>query len=367
MQAPSLAAAPDRAQEESARRTYFAQLSAEGRTVERIYVDPAQPNLALAALGGDGPHVLRTVNGGIFWDDISANLPDVPARAVTADRGSGAVYVATDKGVFYTHADLQYASRQAENWVIVSSDQLPAAKTIDVLLDPSGVQLYVALEGYGVFATPAPHLQRGLRLVNAADYSARPAAPGSLVSVLGGRVNSASSGALNYPVWNAPGTFSQIQVPFETVGPTVSLALQTSSGTVSRDLAVQPVSPAILVGRDGVPALFDADSSMALDSGNVAHAGQRIQVMVTGLGRVKPDWPTGLEAPLENPPAVAAKVSVSLDGNAVQVARATLAPGYIGLYLVEVQLPVVANFGAMELHVTADGQESNHVQIVIEP
>ena len=365
-QAPSLTAPADKAQED-ARQTYAAQLGAEGRKVEQIFVDATQPNVALAALGGDGPHVLRTVNGGIFWDDISANLPNVPAHAVTADRASGAVYVATDKGIYYAHADLQYASRQTENWGSVSSDQLPAAKAIDVLLDPSGVQLYVALEGYGVFATPAPHLQRGLRLVNAADYSARPAAPGSLVSVLGGRVNSASVGTLNYPVWNAPGTFSQIQVPFEAVGPTVSLALQTSAGTVNRELALQPVSPAILVGSDGIPALFDADSSMALDARNVAHAGQRIQIMVTGLGRVKPDWPTGLEAPLENPPAVAAKVGVSLDGNAVQVTRATLAPGYIGLYLVEVQLPVVANFGAMELHVTADGQDSNHVQIVIEP
>jgi len=32
-----------------------------------------------------------------------------------------------------------------------------------------------------------------------------------------------------------------------------------------------------------------------------------------------------------------------------------------------VQLPVIANYGAMELHVTAEGQESNQVQIVIVP
>jgi hypothetical protein len=32
-----------------------------------------------------------------------------------------------------------------------------------------------------------------------------------------------------------------------------------------------------------------------------------------------------------------------------------------------VQLPSIANYGAMDLYVTADGQESNHVQIVIEP
>jgi hypothetical protein len=32
-----------------------------------------------------------------------------------------------------------------------------------------------------------------------------------------------------------------------------------------------------------------------------------------------------------------------------------------------VQLPAIANFGGAQLYITADGQESNHVQIVIEP
>jgi hypothetical protein len=39
----------------------------------------------------------------------------------------------------------------------------------------------------------------------------------------------------------------------------------------------------------------------------------------------------------------------------------------VGFYLVEVQLPVVSNYGSMELHLSVDGQESNRVQIVIVP
>jgi uncharacterized protein (TIGR03437 family) len=89
--------------------------------------------------------------------------------------------------------------------------------------------------------------------------------------------------------------------------------------------------------------------------------------MATGLGKVRPDWPTGLAAPLENPPAVAASIRAFLDGSPVEVSRATLAPGYIGFYLIEVQLPAVTNAGVSELHIAAAGQESNHVQIVIEP
>jgi uncharacterized protein (TIGR03437 family) len=332
-----------------------------GRRVERLFVDPANPLVALAAMSGEGPHVLRTFNGGGFWDVLdSPSLPNVPANAVTADRVSGAVYVATDKGVYWTRFDLETGVSTANLTWTNLSEHLPAARAVDVLLDPAGVQLYAALEGYGVFAAPAPHREMGLRLVNAADYSARAASPGSLVSVLGEKVNAVSGGALRYPVWNN----SQIQVPFEAVGPTVSLALETSAGTLTRDLQVQPVSPAIFVSHDGIPLIFDADSGMPLE-GNVAHAGQRLQVMVNGLGKVLPGWPTGVTAPAENPPVVAAKVQAYLDRGEVPVARATLAPGYIGLYLVEVQLPAIANYGAMELHVTADGQESNAVQLVM--
>ncbi|HEX3742493.1 MAG TPA: hypothetical protein VHW09_01125 [Bryobacteraceae bacterium] len=329
--------------------------------VERLYVDPANPLVALAAYSGDSPHVLRTYNGGGFWDPLdSASLPSASANAVTADTNSGAIYVATDKGVYWTHFKFDTGAL-ANNltWTNVT-DNLPPARAVDVALDPAAVQLYVAMDGYGVFGAPAPHRSLVLRLVNTADFSTRPASPGSLVSVLGEKVNSVSSGSLQYPLWNN----SQIQVPFETVGPTVTLALETGSGTATRDLQVLPVSPAIFVGQDGVPVIFDADSGMPLE-GNVAHSGQRLQVMLNGLGRVKPDWPTGIAAPTVNTPAVAARVQGYLDGSEVPVTRATLAPGYVGMYLVELQLPPVTNFGAMELFVTADGHESNRVQLVI--
>ena len=92
-----------------------------------------------------------------------------------------------------------------------------------------------------------------------------------------------------------------------------------------------------------------------------------MKILATGLGKVTPSWPTGVPAPLDDPPAVVVPVKVLLDGAPLQVARATLAPGYVGFYVVEAQLPALTNAGAAELHLSADGQESNRVQIVIEP
>ena len=322
--------------------------------------------MALAAVGGTGAHVLRTTNSGGFWDDLTADLPDAQAHGVTAERSAGVVYVATDKGVFFAAADLENAGPVAVTWTPISKG-LPAAPATDVKLDANGYQLYAALDGYGVYATAAPHRLRALRLVNAADFSTRAAAPGSLISVVGGRVSAATAGTLSFPVLAASETESQIQVPFEASAANFSLALATGAGRFTLGLPVQAVSPAIFVNRDGSPMVLDGDSGLMLDARNTAHSGTRLQILATGLGRVRPDWPTGVAAPLENPPEVAATVKAYLDHVPVQVTRAALAPGYIGFYLIEVQLPALVNAGAAELYIAADGQESNRVQVVLEP
>ena len=110
----------------------------------------------------------------------------------------------------------------------------------------------------------------------------------------------------------------------------------------------------------------DADSGLLLDARNAAKSGARVQVFATGLGRVRPEWPTGLAAPMENPPAVAANIRAFVNGAPVAVTRATLAPGFIGFYQIELQLPAINNSGPAELYITADGVESNRVQILID-
>jgi uncharacterized protein (TIGR03437 family) len=335
--------------------------------VERIFVDPARPDVALAALGGPNlPHVLRTFNAGRFWDRLDSNLPNAPAHAVTGERAAGAVYVATDQGVFWAQVDLDNAGTPNVNWISLSDRLPPGMGATDVRLDAAGIRLYAAVEGYGVYATAAPHRLRNLRLVSAADFSTRAAAPGSLVSVIGGRVMSARGGNLDYPVLAAADDASQIQVPFDAVGPNVTLALVTGNGNVRLGMQVHPVSPAIFVGLDGTPILQDVETGLLLDARKAAHAGARLLVSATGLGKVTPEWPTGLAARVDNPPAVAATIRAFVNGAPVPVTRATLAGGFIGFYAIEVQLPAINNSGPAELYITANGVESNRVQFLIE-
>jgi len=56
-----------------------------------------------------------------------------------------------------------------------------------------------------------------------------------------------------------------------------------------------------------------------------------------------------------------------LDGAPLTVNKATLVPGFVGFYLIEVEVPAISNAGVGELWITADDVQSNRVAISIEP
>ena len=203
--------------------------------------------------------------------------------------------------------------------------------------------------------------------MNAADLSQRAAAPGSLLSVLGVRVRTAKAGDLDLPVLAASDTETEIQVPFSARESSLALALETGAGTFRLVIPVESVSPAIFVDRDGTPLIMDADTGVLLDAMNTAHSNSRLQILATGLGAVQPEWPAGMPGPFDRPPRVVAPVEAYLDRAPVEVTRAVLAPGYVGLYLVEVQLPVLVDAGAAELYIASGSQQSNRVRIWMQP
>ncbi len=340
----------------------------EGAPVSALYTLPERSQVVFAAFEGDGsgrPRVMRSVDGGLAWQDLTGDLPRSGVHGIVASPSGSAVYVATTQGVFLSLLEAGPGSLPGR-WIPMSGT-LPPAPALDVALDQAANQLYVAVEGYGVFAAPAPHRFLAVDVVNSADFSRRPAAPGSLLTVLGGRLVRAQAGLLQAPVLQSGDMESQIQVPFEATGSSARLALELTRGQFTIDVPLLDVSPAIFVDREGAALLLEADSGVLLDPQNPARPGERVQILAAGLGRVTPLWPTGMAAPLREPPRVAARVDAYLDGAPIEVTRATLAPGYIGFYLVEVRLPLLINGGAGELYLEAAGRRSNHVRIDLEP
>jgi uncharacterized protein (TIGR03437 family) len=355
-------------------RTWTKAPDSYAAPVERIWLDARDPRLALAAMGAPlsnaAPNaktarVLRTINGGGFWDDLTSDLPDGAVHGIAADRSTGAIYAGTGRGLYMTYGDL-IAAGPATPWTSIT-DGLPPAPVQDVALDPAGNQLYAAFDGYGIYAAAAPHRSRDPRVVSAADFSSRPAAPGALLSVLGANLRTARAGNLRAPVLASADGKTEIQVPFEASGANLALSFEGAAGMTAMGLALRPTSPGIFVDRDGTPMLLDGDSGVLLDAMTPARSNGRIQILATGLGRVRPEWPAGTPAPADNTPRVVAQVRAYLDREPVEVTRAILAPGYVGFYLVEIQMPKIVNYGPAELYIETDGQGSNRVRLYIEP
>jgi len=349
-------------------RTWRSFEPAGAGAVLKIWTDGADRNFALAALaaGAEGaPRLLRTLNGGAWWDDLSAGLPPGTVYSVTGDRETGAIYAATEAGLFWTFGDLRNPSPPTQ-WQTAGTG-LPRAAVRDVRLDDGGLTLLAAVDGYGVYAAPAPHRQRAPRLVHSADLSSRPAAPGALMTLVGARAASAAAGGRRAVVLDSNGEQSQIQLPFELTGSTVTVSLETGARRLTFGLALAPASPAILVDHEGTPMVLDADSGAPIELMNPARPGMTLQILMSGLGRVEPSWPAGVPAPLENPPAVVAPVRAWLGTVPLEVHRASLAPGYVGFYVVEAELPALLDGGVHELSVEVGGVRSNPVRIYAVP
>lgn len=78
------------------------------RWVTRVAVDPYDENIAYVTLSGyrwDSyqPHILKTVDAGESWTDISGDLPEAPVNDIIIDPDyDSTLYVATDFGVYVT-------------------------------------------------------------------------------------------------------------------------------------------------------------------------------------------------------------------------------------------------------------------------
>jgi uncharacterized protein (TIGR03437 family) len=309
----------------------------------------------------DFPRVLRTINDGATWEDVSFLLPEGTIHGVAVDAAAGVAYVAGDRGAFTARIDMT-SSASVAAWQMLPG--LPEARAVDVRLDVLRDTLYVALDGYGLYAAPSPYKTPAVRVLTAADEPAQAAAPGVLLHVQGNGLSQVKSEAGDLAMISSLPTSAQVQVPFDAGGSTLALTVQSSQGESRLSLPMRAVAPAILVDGEGVPILIDAASGLTLDARNMAHPGERIQVFASGLGRVNPDWRAGVPAP-EDAPVVIARVEARLNGAPVEVTRATLAPGYVGLYLVELQVPGLLNAGAGDFSLQVNGEDSNHVKILL--
>ena len=102
------------------------------------------------------------------------------------------------------------------------------------------------------------------------------------------------------------------------------------------------------------------------DSSAPAAAGEVVQVFATGLGATEPAVPSGQAPPSGTLARVTATVTATVGGQPATVQFAGLAPGFVGLYQVNVQIPAGVTPGsAVPVVLLQNGVPSNTVSLAI--
>jgi uncharacterized protein (TIGR03437 family) len=173
-------------------------------------------------------------------------------------------------------------------------------------------------------------------VVNTANFTA-PIAPGGLFTIFGGGFSGAVGGttvAINGETAQVvSSTPFQVngQVPADLPPGSYTLQIQSPFGQASQNVQVLANAPAIfLLGSSTQGAIRNQDNSINSDTNPISR-GQAVVIYATGLGTV---------APQGNQSVVTAPVSVVLAGNPITPTFAGLSVGLIGVYQVNVTIPV---------------------------
>ena len=232
-------------------------------------------------------------------------------------------------------------------------------------------------------------------VVNAASFApGTTLAPGGLVSVFGRKLASATSVAASTPLptnlnrttltvggVDAPLVFASdgqinAQLPFELAADSRTQVLvraprEGSSAdalTVPETVTIAPAQPALFATNQqgtGQGAILNGQGTL-VDSRAPATAGDVVQVFATGLGITNPRVASGQVAPSTEPLARVAGVEARIGGKPAAVLFAGLAPGFVGLYQVNVQIPAGAGPDpAAPLVLLQNGVPSNTVTLAI--
>ncbi len=204
-------------------------------------------------------------------------------------------------------------------------------------------------------------------VVNAASF--RPAlAPGEIISLFGtglsgpGMPTEVSIAGQPLTLFAASPFQVNAALPLSLEPGTYTLTVKSAYGSVDQSVSVGALAPGIFI----LGTNPDGSSQGAVVNQNgivnrqtaAAKRGETVVIYGTGLGAVVPKGALSL---------VAAQVTAVLGGAELPVAFAGLAPGFVGLYQVNVTIPTNTPPGlALPLMIREGGQDSNTVIIALQ-
>jgi len=325
-----------------------------------------------------GAYAASSYNSYIVGNNV-LNASLVPAGTLSASYGSPAGFAFVDQWGFRTtetalsspgmiqRVDFKTSAgvsptRMVEAPLATTINQ-PFLRTLAPVYDRSAV---VSLTVSGVTVLPwtydaAAATPQITSVVNAADFT-EPVAPGGLISVMGSQMSSISMAAQQIPLPTALGeacvTVNGVPAPIlfvsgnqinaqlpANVSGNATMTLRTPGGISDNFyFSVQPTAPAIFQSgtagpMTGLPVIIRADDNQLVTPTNPIHPGDTITIYATGLGSTMPPVDAGMAPPSDPLATAVIQPSVTLGGVPLNVLYAGLAPGEVGVYLINVAVP----------------------------
>jgi uncharacterized protein (TIGR03437 family) len=321
----------------------------------------------------------------------------------------------TTTGTGTANFNLASTTTSGGGWLSATSSSTTTPASITVTANPAGLAAgsyrgAVTVSSSGAsngpltinveFAVSAPQFSPA-GVVGGAFYNSSSDSAGGILSLFGTGFASSQVNAGSLPLPTSLGGI-QVQVngvpaplffvsstqinfamPWEVLGQS-QVQITVLSGTVaslSETVSVAPVGPGIFStdssgkGQGAIQIANVSPPTFAAPTGSIPGSatrpvvkGEYLTIYCAGLGDVTPRPATGTAA--AGLSTTVQKVTVTLGGSVVPATQfdfAGLAPGFVGLYQVNVQVPTSAPSGsAVPLFLTVGGVQSNTVTIAIQ-
>ncbi len=281
---------------------------------------------------------------------------------------------------FVSGATVQFSGTSLST-TFVNATQLTATVTASLLTTPGTVGVTVvnpggATSNAGSFTITAGATPVISGIIDAADSSLPPLAPGSLASLFGTNLASVTANASSVPLpftlsgvsitvngyaaalaFVSPGQIN-FQIPYEAAVVGTVTVVVTNGGTASAGFPFSevPASPGI--------SIIENTNASVNTAGNPIAPGAVATVFFTGLGATNPAVADGAGGP--TPPAVpVASSSVTVGGLAASVPFIGLAPGLVGEAQANVVIPAALAAGSYAVIVTVGGRASQAATIYV--
>ena len=327
--------------------------------------------------------------GGFLLTSVNLNVTNVGAArdtfevSVNPAMGSGKLTLTA----FPSQIDL--AAGATMSLTILASAFEPLHNTVEgyLAIQSQNTQRTITVSYWGTFLQPTVNSGG---VVNAAGFTSSPAsiAARSLVSIFGTQMTNDSElasilplpksaggarvtiGNIEAPILYASPNQINAQVPVELEGRTQADVVVHLNGVSSapRALMLSPASPGIFTVNQsgtGAGAILHASDSSPVTSANPARPDEVVEVFATGLGPTSPSVATGQPASITPLATTQIVPTATIAGIAAPVRFSGLAPFFVGLYKITVEVPRGIPAGALPLILTASGQASNPVTIFV--